>query len=236
MGDVSFFMASPISTLTNAIASLNALYEGDSTAPATGEEDFIVWTALINLAVNIWENEEGMLWKELFVKLADAATGDKTSTTGDYSYTVPTDFRFPASGYVWLGSGSNKTAYKVIKQEDLQLYENSTGNWCYFLMDTSPTLEFNPNCTLPNSYTISYTYYKKATGFTSASTGAETFEMSDPGFAVYYALSELKKEEGDTSALAIATQKLEAMKTRNLTNADWQEDTYIPKTGGGFGL
>lgn len=228
-------MAAPITTLTNAIASLNALYEGDSTPPAAGEEDFIVWTALLNLAVNLWENEEGVLWKQLFVKLADAADGDKTTTAGDYSYSTPSNFVFPASGYVWLGSGTAKTPYKIIPQSDLQLYENSTGNWCYFLMDTTPTLEFNPNCTLNTGDTISYNYYKDATGFTAASTGAETFDMSDPGFAVYYALSELKKEEGDTSALSIATQKLEAMKTKNVMPADWEELSIRPKTSRGFG-
>ena len=226
-------MATVVSTLANAIDYVNFLYEGDSTPPSSGEEDYEVWTGLLNVGINLWENEEGLFWNELFVKLADSATGDKTTTSGDYSYSVPTDFKFPASGYVWLGSGDNKTPFKVIKQKDIQLYENTTGNWCYFLMDTSPTLEFNPNCQIPNAYTINYNYYKFATKLT---TGSDTFEMSDPMFAVYYAVSELKKEEGDTSALTIATQKLEAMKVKNMTVTDWQEDTFIPKTGGGMGV
>lgn len=230
-------MASNIRTLNQAIASTNALYEGDSDAPASGEEDFIVWTALLNLGINIWENEEGMLWKELFTSLANNSTGGVTTTTADtYSYATPTAFRFPASGYVWTGSGDSKTPYKVIPQEDIQLYENNGGNWCYFLMDTTPTLEFNPNCHLTTGDTISYLYYKFATGFTDAATGSETFEMSDPGFAVYYALSELKKEEGDVSALSIAQQKLEAMKVKNMQNVDWEDITFKPKTHNvGFG-
>lgn len=229
-------MAKSINTLTQCLASLNALYEGDSTAPVAGEEDFIVWAALINLAINLWENEEGMMWKELFVKLADNSTGGVTTTTaGTYSYAVPTAFRYPASGYVWTGSGTSKVPYKVIPPQDLQLYENNNGNWCYFLLDASPTLEFNPNCNLTTGDTISYMYYKNATGLTSASTGSEVLEMSDPGFCVYYALSELKKEEGDTSALAIATQKLEAMKTKNIMPTDWEGINFIPKTNRGFG-
>jgi hypothetical protein len=226
-------MAKVLSTLTNAISSLNALYEGDSTAPAEGEEDFTVWTSLLNLAINLWENEEGDLWKELFVKMAAGQGADVTSSSITYSYAVATLFRSPASGYVWLGTGQNKIAYKVIAQEDVQLYENNGSNWCYFLMDTTPTLEFNPNCTIPNAQTINYNYYKYAS---SVSTGTDTFEMSDPGFAVYYALSELKKEEGDVSALTIATQKLEAMKTRNIMPAPNQVMTLRPKLNIGFGI
>jgi len=228
----AFFMASVISNLTSAISLLNSLYNGSSTAPASGEEDYIVWTALINMGIGLWENEEGMLWNELYGKLADAADGTKTTTAGTYTYAVPTNFKFPASGYVWLGTGTNKTAFKVVKQQDLQLYENNGGNWCYFLLDTTPTLEFNPNCQILDGATISYNYYKKATAL---SAGADTFEMSDPMFAVYYALSELKKEEGDTSALQIASQKMEAMRTKNMMTPDW-DSTFIPKTENGYGV
>lgn len=226
-------MAKVIEDLDDAISFINSLYEADSDAPSSGEEDYTVWTALINIGVDIWENEEGIFWRELFVKLADAADGDKTTSAGDNSYSVPTNFRFPASGYVWLGSGTNKTPYRIIKQHELQLYENDSGNWCYFLMDTTPTLEFNPNLTIEGSKTISYNYYKTATKLT---TGSSTFEMSDPMFCVFYALSELKKEEGDTSALSVATQKLEAMKTRNTSPAWFQDDTLIDQTLGGFGV
>lgn len=226
-------MARVIKTLTDAISKINTLYEGDSSAPASGEEDYTVWLGLLNIAINIWENEEGIFWDELFVKLVDASDGTKTITSSNYSYTVPTDFRYPASGYVWLGSGSNKIAFKVIKQKDVQLQENSSGNWCYFLLDSTPTLEFNPNATLPNGYTINYSYYKHATALT---TGSDIFEMSDPMFAVYYALSELNKEEGDATSAALAQQKLESMKTRNMGVPDWQEETFYPKTSSGVGI
>lgn len=211
---------------------LNVLYEGDSSPPAEGSEDYTVWTALLNAAINIWENEEGMLWKELFVKLADAPDGTKTTTAGTFTYTLPALFRFPASGYIWLGTGTNKTPVKVIDQKDIQLYDVNVGNFAYFLQDPTPTLEFNPNATFATGPTISYNYYKYATALAD---GDDTFEMSDPMFAVFYALSELKKEEGDTSALSLATQKLEGMKTRNMMGAWHQQDTLINRIGGGFG-
>lgn len=228
-------MAKVISDLDDAIDFINTLYESDSTAPSEGEEDYAVWTALLNIAINIWENEEGMLWRELFVKLADASDGDKTTSSGDTSYAVPSDFRFSASGYVWIGSGTNKIAYKAIDQKDVQLYENNKEKWCYFLMDGSPTLEFNPNISedIPYSYTISYNYYKTAD---KVSTGTDTFDMGDPMFAVYFAVAELKREEGDVSAAEIATQKLEAMKTKNMQIPWNQADTITNVVDVGFGV
>jgi hypothetical protein len=226
-------MAKIITDLDSAIDYINILFESDSTSPSEGEEDYEVWTSLLNIGVNIWENEEGMMWRELFVKLADASDGDKTTVAGQSSYDCPTDFRMPASGLVWIGTGTNKTAYRVIKQEEAQLYQNDTSKWCYFLMDGSPSLEFNPNGDLSADQTINYEYYKHATKLDSAT---DTFEMSDPMFAVYYAISELKKDEGDTSALTIATQKLEAMKVKNMTPAWYQEDSFNDPLNDGFGI
>jgi len=210
-------------TVTESIAFLNTLYNGNSSVPTSGEEDFTVWLSLFNIAINVWEREEGMLWRELFVKLADASDGDKTASAGNYSYAVPTDFSFPGSAIVWIGSGTNKTAYNVIDQKDIPLYETNSENWCYFLLDTTPTLEFNPNCTV-QAGTISYVYYKTPTQMT---VGASAFDMSDPMFAVYYALNELKKDEGDATAGSIASQKLEGMKTKNFMTAQLEDDNGL---------
>lgn len=225
-------MATVISDLDDVISFVNTLYNNNSTPPAEGEEDYTVWTSIANAAINIWENEEGMLWETLFVKLADAPDGDKT-TDGVTSYDCPTLFSFPVSGYVWLGTGTNKTAYKVIKPQDVQLYENDTTNWCYFLQDGSPTLEFNPNLTISSGQTINYAYYKKAS---SVSTGTDTFDMKDPMFVVYFILSQLKIEEGNDAELAISTQKLEAMKTKNEMPSWFQEYSLTNKTDIGFGV
>lgn len=221
-------MAKVISDLDDAIGKINTLYNGSSTAPASGEEDYVVWTDLLNTAVNIWENEEGVLWKQLFIQLSSSSDGDKT-TDGTTSYTLPALFKFPNSSFVWVGSGTSKQPYRVINIEDKQLYENDNSRWCYF---TPTTLEFNPNLTMNTGSTISYNFYKFATAL---STGSSTFDMADPMFAVYYALSELKKEEGDTSSLSIANQKLEAMKTLNEMGAKFQEETTLSPLEDGLG-
>lgn len=223
-------MAQVISTLTNAISLLNTLYEADDTPPTAGEEDFTVWTALFNLGINLWENEEGMLWRELFVKSSVAVDGDMAITTGNFSYDVPTNFRFPASGYVWLGNSPNATPIRIFRPEEIQLFDNHTGNYAYFLNNT--TLEFNPNSHLTVGDTITYTYYKKAS---AVSSGSDTFEMSDPAFCVYYALAELKKEEGDPTASAIASQKMEGMKVKNMLPSHFQQNRLENFIEGGFG-
>ena len=225
-------MAKIVDTLSDAITFINSLYEVDSEEPASGEEDYLVWTSLLNVAKNLWEQEEGVLWRELFVKLEDAATGDKT-TDGTTSYTCPTDFIFSASAYVWVGTGTSKTPYKVMRVEDLQIYENNSGNWCYFIGGASPTLEFNPNLTMDTGSTISYNYYKHATKLT---TGTDKLEMSDPMAAVYYVVGELKKEEGDSSALQVFTQKIDAMATKNSMPTWLMDDNLFDKTESGFGV
>lgn len=222
-------MAKIITDLDDAIEYINFLFEGDSTPPTSGEEDYNVWMGLLNIAINIWENEEGVLWRTLFTTLAESPDGTKTTTTAE-SYTLPALFQFSASAYVWLGSGNQKTAYKVIPIEKAQLLENNNDRWCYF---TETTLEFNPNLTIGAGQTINYNYYKYATKLT---TGTSTFDMTDPFFAIYYAISELKKDEGDTSALTVATQKLEAMKTKNILPAWYEDNTLDGVSDDGFGI
>lgn len=221
-------LAKVLTDLDDAVDYLNALYESDSTAPGSSDEDYTVWTALFNIGINIWENEEGVLWRELFVFLADASTGDKTTAAATNSYDVPDDFVFPASGFVWLGTGTAKTAYQVIAKEEMQLGSSGTGHWCYF---TGSKLEFNPNVNMIGGETINYEYYKTADKLT---TGADTFEMGDPMFVVYYALSELKKEEGNSDEVLIASQKLEAMKTKNMMGANYQVSGLVNMTESGF--
>jgi len=226
---VLFFMAEIVRTLTQAISKLNSLYNGSSTPPAAGEEDYIVWTDLLNIGISLWENEEGVLWKELFTDLTSAADGGKTTIADTYSYALPSNFKFPVSSFVWFGVNYNKTPTRIIAPSKLQLYENNTDGFAYFL---NGYIKFNPNMSIHAGDPIVYNYYKKATALT---TGSDQFEMSDPMFAVYYALSELKKEEGDVSALQIATQKLEAMKTLNSMGAEYQEDSTISPLGDGMG-
>ena len=219
-------MAKVITTLTDAISYINTLLELDSDPPASGDEDYTVWKNLINVAIDLWEHEEGILWKDLFVQLTNATGGEKTTVAGQHAYDVPTDFKFLNSGYVWV----DDTPFPVIRIEDLQLYDQNTTNWCYF---TKTHLNFNQNLTITAGGTIKYNYYKNAT---AVSTGTDTFEMSDPMFVVYYTVAQLTKEEGNAESLSMASQKLEAMKVRNEAPAYYQDNSMLNPTGEGFGI
>lgn len=224
-------MSRVIVSLSDAIKKLNTLYNTSSTPPNPGDEDYLVWTDLLSTGITNWEAEEGMLWRQLFTRLADAVDGDKVTTTAT-TYACPALFKFPNSAYVWLGSGDQRTAFKVMKQEEIQLLENDNGNWCYFLLGATPTLVFNPNLKMTAGATIDYNYYKYANDVT---TGTDKFEMSDPMYAVYYALSELKKDEGDTTAYTMMLIKMENMKTLNYMTADYQQNDTTTPVGNGFG-
>jgi hypothetical protein len=176
--------------------------------------------------------EEGMLWNELYTTLAGAADGTKTTTTGTWSYAVPTKFVFPNAAYVWIGTGTSKVAVKVIEQADKQLYENNSDPWCYFLKNPTPMLYFNPNWVVPTG-TLNYEYYKTPT---LMSAGEDIIEMSDPMFVVYYTVNELNKDTGDQSAGVIATQKMEAMKTKNAMGSPNEPTTVNSLIGDGMGI
>jgi hypothetical protein len=221
-------MAQIISTLDDAIEYLNTLYNFSSTPPTDEEEEYAVWTSLFNVAINLWEREA--LWEELIVWLADASDGDKLTVADTFEYDCPTDFRFHVGGWVWLGDNTNKEAYQVIKAKEVHLHHNDTERWCYFL---NGILYFNPNLTFNGGETINYEYYKKAS---AVSGGTDVFEMSDPMFAVYFALSELKKDEGDSTAAQIATQKLNKMVDENDASGWFQPDNLMNKTEEGFGV
>ena len=59
--------------------------------------------------------------------------------------------------------------------------------------------------------------------------------MNDPMFAVYLTLAELKKEEGNSGELQIASQKLQSMETLNEMPAWLEEYNLTNKTESGFG-
>ena len=228
-------MAVIVQTLADFVSYLNSLFESDSTAPSSGDEDYTVWTALANTAINIWEKEEGIDWKELYTNLSDAADGDTTIEDDDWDYDCPTDFDHVVGKVRLVSTGGVSSYFSIISPKQVPLADDTSGQWCYFTGNNSSgyDLHFNPDLTLTTGDTIKYEYYKKATKL-SATT--DKFEMSDPMFAVFYALSELKKEEGNADEIAIATQKLEAMKVRNMAPSEEEDTSISNKMEVGFGV
>ena len=67
-------------TQDEALQQIHILLEKDTDYPTSGSEDYTVRQALLANAVRVWAYEEGVTWNELFVDLADASDGDKTTT------------------------------------------------------------------------------------------------------------------------------------------------------------
>ena len=226
-------------TLQEFQDSLHILYQGDKDTPTEGATDWDVREKLAEIAINTWDNEKGILWKELWKMLSDATDGDKTTTTAT-EYDAPTDFRFPG-GYVRLvDSSGNSSYYNVVSPEKAELFRNGDEAVCFFTGNKKDGFKLNFISAPTAGLTIEYPYYKEPY---IPSAAANVFEMSDPWFALYLALAKLHEfdGEGDRAALALAMadERLKNMKTRNIMTP-YLQDNAVPDrdldTGkGGFG-
>lgn len=197
-------------TLQWAQDELHRLFEGDTSTPDTTDDEYTYRRSLINRAIHHWENVDAIWWRELW-----------TTTTGT---TVPTDFRFPG-GFIRVTNTSTER-YPLLKPEDDQLVNDSSGKYAYFTGNASAgnVLNFNPSTP---SGTITWDYYKRATELVGAT---DKMEMSNPDFALYYALSELYDNQRDLeraqNALVKAEGYLQDMQIRNDDVAPWGQTPF----------
>ena len=212
------------------------LYEGDNDTPGATTSDYLTRRGLMNVGIVTWEKEAQ--WRELFVKLADAADGDKTTGADDADYDCPTDFVFVV-GYLRIGT----TKYPYYPQEKVQLISSSDSSTKFFYVTGNTNTGFDIHIhPAPSSAgdTITYEYYKTATELSATTT---VFEMSDPYFAIYFALSKLYEQDGKMGeaqkAFMEAGSRLERMKTANVTPPFYQgnaiPDSAFSRGVGGFG-
>lgn len=206
--------------------------------PSSGDDDYTLRTALINQWIENWENEEGMLWDELYAPASITVTG-----ASNYSLLASYSNMKRPGGWVRLEDSSGNTIawYPVKKPNEIQNLINSSDNYAYFLGDEYDgyTLYFNPHA-LPTSGTIKFSYYKKATRL---STSADNVEMSDPLYIVHGVVSDIYSTEdpGESDKnFQIAQNKMKSMKIRNIQKA-WYQENNIPDRNstrgiGGFGL
>jgi len=212
--------------LSECLQKIHILVEGNTNYPGTSEDSYLTRLQRVQIAVQNWENEEGVLWNELFVSLADASDGDKTASDGTAEYSAPTDFKFPLGYLRLVDSSSNSTYYKLVKPGDVQLYDNSDAKIWYVTGNASTgyTIHIKPTPgSTEDGYTIQYEYYKAAT---IPSDPTDVLEMSDPLYVVYWAAAEELKEENPALAdyyTQVALNKLNAMKLRNDVPTWWEE-------------
>ena len=220
-------------TENNIIDAVYSLLEGDNDGWETTSDEYLAARVYCNAAINLWEFYETTTWRELFVKLTDAADGDKTTSADTYTYTCPTDMRTPSS---WVRI--NGEYYKVFSPEKIAHLSDNYGKWCYFTGSIKDgfTLNLNSKLTVTGSQTIEYEYYKTATKFT---TTTSTTEVPDDYFIVYFVLARFLKNDGEDygEERDLYENKLDLMQTLNDSGYIGMND-YLPEsveTEGGFG-
>lgn len=225
-------------SMTEATAQdrLHMLYEGDNSTPSATSSDYLTRRGLMNVGINTWEKEA--LWNELYVNLSDASDGDKTTVNGTSSYDCPTDFRFPVG---WLRLGT--TYYPFYPPEKFQTIRSTdTATKFYYVTGNANTgYDIHIHPTPSSADTITYEYYKTATELSATTT---IFEMSDPYFAIYFALSKLYEQDGlsgeSQKAFMEADARLQKMKEINTMTPFYQQndipDEMDSRNVSGFGV
>ena len=209
---------------------VHELYQLDSSVPGSSDEDYTVRTNLLKTAIALWSGEEGVLWRELWLDLSDAADGTKVTAAATTKYSCPSDFNFPGGFVRTKEDGVNWTFWKVYDQPKSELFKNPTllEAFCWFTGNKKVGFSVNFSKQPTPGVTLDYPYYKDPF---IPSSSSDVIEMSDPYFAVYYALSKLHENDGEgdraTVALAVAESRLAAMKARNAMMPSYQEN-YVP--------
>ncbi len=207
-------------TIDQAVKIVYALREKNNDYPDNSSEDYIAILQEINAAINLWEQEvhKGVLWRELYT------TDTVTISSGQGS--APSDFLAPASLY------NGSTEYVFTRPELAKTIRvNNPSQKIYWLTGSHGDYTINT----PDDCVFDIAYYKKATTY---STGTETqqLEMSDPYFAVNYALGDLYLDDDNPQAqfkIDQANEKLEAMKIANENSPLYQDANEFNQVGFG---
>lgn len=217
--------------IASAIEITHLLSQGNTDYPTSGDDDFALYLGYINNAIGIWQHQEGLAWSEL----TTTATG--TITSADNSYSLPANYALPA-GQLFLSTG---THYQFSKPEMNAVTTHIDSSYPQFTV-TGPlgtkvlTLYPTPG-TAENGATYTHPYYKEATTYT---TGEETtpIEMSDPYYAIHYAVGMVMLEDNPNVAgthINLANQKLSAMRIANDVTPPGTLEVHNDMTYAGFG-
>jgi len=227
-------------TLANYQDFLHSLYQGDDDTPTSSETDWDVRLNLLYAAIDAWDNEQGVLWRELWTNLTAASDGTKTTVASTVDYDMPTNFRFLGGFVRTTDSSDAHTYWDVLSPQKSELFKNEDVTAAYVTGNKSTGFDIHFLKTPIAGHTINYPYYKEPS---KPSETTDVIEMADPWFAVYFALSKLHEYDGEgdraSSALAMAQGKLANMKVRNEMPPSYQ-DNYVPDRDtelgrGGFG-
>lgn len=193
---------------TDAILeATHRIYQGDTSYPTSTDEDYVLRLGLLGDSVHAWAtkgSEENIRWKELFVTLTSAATGEKTATANDTTYDAPDDFVELSSWVTITDSTGNLQYYEVISPDEVmsRIRSNVNGKFAYVTGNENTGYVININS--PVAGTINYNYYKTPAIPTD---GEDKLEMKRPYFAVHFILARLYELDSRNDLLTFHEQK-----------------------------
>jgi len=177
-------------TLEELQHKIHLIYEGDTSYPSVGSEDWNLRTGLINAAIDVWA-QENVRWRELFKNLSDATDGDKIALSTKTAYATPSDYRF-VSSFVWIeDSNGQKTYYSFIRPDDKQKIDRLDPAGHYFY-ETGGAGSKKINLINPIDGTLNYCYYKTPTHLSSST---DVPEMINSDFIVWWVLAALYEQD-----------------------------------------
>ena len=195
----------------DCIKSIYIRFDKSIDEPDITTEDFIVRMEYCNAAIEKWENEMGIEWKELSRTLSgtlvNGICNDNTTTLAD--------FKRPA-GFLRIGSDK----YQYVRPENVEKEQRLDElKKIYTVTGAKGTYSINVYPAISASFTVDYR--KEADKF---STGEETtdIEMSDPSFIIHDVLSQLYLDDDNGTQASVESQiasaKSDAMRLANETD------------------
>lgn len=163
-------------------------YLTQATIPNSTDDEYTIFEALANEAINRWANYDATFWKELYSTLQTAADGTKVIAANLSIYPAPTNMR-KAGGFLHLlnSSGTTQRKIKIIEPQDAQ-FKSDNSPYCFFTgnPNTGFSLTINGLNSADVGLSMNYVYYKKPTLITTTSSFSD---MSQPYFIVHRALA-----------------------------------------------
>lgn len=197
-----------IYTLDQLQQSIHKTYDGNVDYYESDDDQYVMRTGFIHDAIEVWENEEGVDWKELFANLSDAADGDKTTIADTTEYDAPSDF-IRVSSYVKVSNAGSDIYYTYTSNNSvMSRQQHGDTNYFYVTGNQSTGHKINLSSAPEAGSTISYSYYKTASKPTSTTA---KIEMSKPFFVVFYTLARLYELDSRMNLVSYYDQKASSL-------------------------
>lgn len=225
---------------TQLINLLQLIVLNDPTPPTTGSQEFLQYSGMIGpIGIGTWENERGVLWRELITPYTTTAlvAGAPSANT----ITLPSNFKFMYDGQVTatLTSGSQLT-FKVKKPDEQELNPYNQVREFYVFGNPSAGFTLVPGFTIGATdplvgAVLNFNYYKTATQPTLDTAGNITNltakpEMSDPRFIVYTVAAQIQGGNYNTAQQTSMENKaayyMSQMRIANEMPSNYQ-DNYV---------